>query len=82
MRQVISLVFQSYIVYHYPPGTLYSHWRGKNRHKKGIREQHMAKDSQGPNNIAETKSAMGFHDGEQEYGKQPISQEDFLEEVT
>jgi len=32
-------------------------------------------------NLAETKSVMGFHDGEKEHGKQPISQEGFLEEV-
>ena len=31
--------------------------------------------------MAETKSVMGFHDGEKEHGKQPISQEGFLEEV-
>lgn len=41
----------------------------------------MTDESQRPTNMAETKSVMGFHDGEKEHGKQPISQEGFLEEV-
>lgn len=41
----------------------------------------MADENQRPTNMAETKSAMGFHDGEEEHGKQPISQEGFPEEV-
>lgn len=41
----------------------------------------MTDGSQRPTNMAETKSVMEFHDGEKEHGKQPISQEGFLEEV-